>query len=113
MTAELSNVRLASGAQLWRLNELGLLPVAVAAGERVSAELARGMLSDAAVRGLWEPSQRKVVLVGLEAAAARERLRLDYRRRLLARREGKPCEPAMARVIERWRELGAATKSAP
>src|SRR5262249_20049574 len=47
--------RLASGAQLWRLNQLGILSEALNAEEPVSADRARELLSEAASRGLWAP----------------------------------------------------------
>jgi hypothetical protein len=47
--------RLASGAQLWRLNKLGLLADALTVEERVSADRADVILSEAAIQGLWEP----------------------------------------------------------
>ena len=50
--------RLASGAQLWRLNQLGILRQALNAEEPVSADRARELLSDAASRGLWAPPPR-------------------------------------------------------
>ena len=50
--------RLASGAQLWRLNQLGILREALKAEEPVSADRARELLSDAASRGLWTPPPR-------------------------------------------------------
>ena len=49
---------MASGAQLWRLNQLGILREALNAGERVSADRARELLREAASRGLWAPPSR-------------------------------------------------------
>jgi hypothetical protein len=49
---------LASGAQLWRLNQLGILREALNAEERVSADRARELLAEAVVRGLWRPPPR-------------------------------------------------------
>jgi len=50
--------RLASGAQLWRLNQLGILSEALNAEEPVSADRARELLRQAASRGLWTPPPR-------------------------------------------------------
>jgi hypothetical protein len=51
--------RLASGAQLWRLNELGLLGEALHAEDRLSADRAGELLGEAAARGLWSPRPRR------------------------------------------------------
>jgi hypothetical protein len=51
--------RLASGAQLWRLNELGLLGEALKVEERVSADRAGELLGEAAASGLWSPRPRR------------------------------------------------------
>jgi hypothetical protein len=77
--------RLASGGQLWRLNELGLLGEALKAQDRVSADHAREMLWAAASRGLWEPPPRRYAPVGMETLETRERLRLERARRSRAR----------------------------
>jgi hypothetical protein len=53
--------RLASGAQLWRLNELGILREALKVEERVSADRAGELLREAAARGLWNPRPRPTV----------------------------------------------------
>jgi hypothetical protein len=53
-------VALASGKQLWRLNELGLLGKAPEGEARVSADRASELLWDAAARGLWEPRPRRI-----------------------------------------------------
>jgi hypothetical protein len=63
--------RLASGAQLWRLNELGILREALHAEDRISADRAGEMLRDAAVRGLWEPRPRRVSRAAPLAAGAK------------------------------------------
>ena len=55
---------MASGAQLWRLNRLGILSEALDAEEPVSADRARELLSDAASRGLWAPPPRWDLPVG-------------------------------------------------
>jgi hypothetical protein len=80
--------RLASGAQLWRLNKLGLLGEALETEGRVSAELASELLWDAAVRGLWEPSQRRYTPAGLKGLPIHERLRLERARRVRTRTAG-------------------------
>ena len=49
---------MASGAQLWRLNQLGILREALNADETVSADRARELLSEAASRGSWAPPPR-------------------------------------------------------
>src|SRR5437868_2365532 len=51
---------LASGKQLWRLNDLGLLAKALESEERVSADRASKLLWDAAARGLWDPPPRRI-----------------------------------------------------
>jgi hypothetical protein len=51
---------LASGKQLWRLNELGLLVKALGGEERVFADRASKLLWDAAARGLWDPPPRRI-----------------------------------------------------
>jgi hypothetical protein len=51
--------RLASGAQLWRLNELSLLGEALKVEDRVSADRAGELLGEAAARGLWSPRPRR------------------------------------------------------
>jgi hypothetical protein len=53
--------RLASGAQLWRLNQLGILREALHGEDRVSADRAGELLREAAVRGLWSPRPRRHV----------------------------------------------------
>jgi hypothetical protein len=63
--------RLASGAQLWRLNQLGILRDALNAEERVSADRARELLSEAASRGLWAPPPRWDLPVRRKRLAAR------------------------------------------
>jgi hypothetical protein len=61
---------LASGAQLWRLNQLGILREALNAEERVSADHARQLLREAAVRGLWAPPPpRRYMPVGKKCLA--------------------------------------------
>lgn len=45
---------LASGRQLWRLNELGLLYEALGGAPQIEAQRARLVLSAAAARGEWE-----------------------------------------------------------
>jgi hypothetical protein len=61
---------LASGAQLWRLNQLGILREALNAEEPVSADRARELLSEAASRGLWAPPPRWDMPVGKKRLAA-------------------------------------------
>jgi len=61
--------RLASGAQLWRLNQLGILSEALNAEEPVSADRARELLSEAASRGLWAPPPRWDLPVGRKRLA--------------------------------------------
>ena len=62
--------RLASGAQLWRLKQLGILSEALNAEEPISAGRARELLSDAAARGLWAPPPRWDLPVGKKRLAA-------------------------------------------
>jgi hypothetical protein len=62
--------RLASGAQLWRLNQLGLLMEALNTEEPVSADRARELLSEAASRGLWAPPPRWDLPLGKKRFAA-------------------------------------------
>jgi hypothetical protein len=64
--------RLASGAQLWRLNQLGILGEALIAEGRVSADRAGELLQEAAVRGLWEPPPRRYRSVSKRRFAAHE-----------------------------------------
>jgi hypothetical protein len=78
--AEEASARLASGAQFWRLNKLGLLGEALTVEERISADRAREMLWDAASRGLWEPRPRRQVPVGMKALPTYERIRLQQAR---------------------------------
>ena len=77
--------RLATGAQLWRLNQLGLLSEALGEQSQVPAERAREMLWDAARRGLWEPRPKQYLPVGMEQTTTHERLRLERARRARAR----------------------------
>ena len=61
---------MASGAQLWRLNQLGILREALNAEEPVSADRARELLRQAASRGLWAPPPRLDLPVGKKRLAA-------------------------------------------
>ncbi len=64
-TAALASVRPASGNQLYRLNDLGLLTAALERAEKagnvtdgkpfVTVALASEMLDEAAASGLWKP----------------------------------------------------------
>jgi hypothetical protein len=66
--------RLASGAQLWRLNQLGILGEALNEEQRVAADRARELLREAAVRGLWAPPPRRYRSVGKNRFAIHEKL---------------------------------------
>jgi hypothetical protein len=63
--------RLASGAQLWRLNELGILGEALKVEERVSADRAGELLREAAARGLWSPRPRRAGAAAVESGLCR------------------------------------------
>jgi hypothetical protein len=77
--------RLASGAQLWRLNQLGILGQALNAEGRVSADRARELLREAAVRGLWAPRPRRYRSAGKNRFAIHEL---------------RPDEPALAELVD-------------
>jgi hypothetical protein len=57
MEANVNEKHLASSAQLWRLNQIGLIDVRDEPGEPLERTTAKEILAEAAKRRLWNPAR--------------------------------------------------------